>query len=240
MDRVNGNNPVDIGGGRRGFRSQNAAAGVAGTEVTVKYLNDVQEEICQAIELGGGQLDPENNRQLAQTVQAGSYTFAVANGTANALTITLSPIPLAYYDGLRALLRVGSSSTSVVPTLNVNGLGEKTIVNPDGSSLQKGALVAGAVQMFCFDAVRGKFILLTSANTGVLIGNNWMRHSDGSYEAWGEAEFTGTNYEVILTLPITFPNSIVSALLTDTGNGVFPGAAKPLSLSQITAWVPRY
>lgn len=70
MDRVNGNDWVDIGGGRRGFRSQNAAAGVPGTEVTDKILNDWQEEICAVIENSGFVLDPENQQQLWEALQS--------------------------------------------------------------------------------------------------------------------------------------------------------------------------
>ncbi|WP_054312927.1 DUF2793 domain-containing protein [Mesorhizobium sp. 1M-11] len=53
MDRVNGQDYVDIGGGRRGFRSQNKLAGVAGTEVTDTFLNNIQEEILKVIEAAG-------------------------------------------------------------------------------------------------------------------------------------------------------------------------------------------
>lgn len=49
MDRVNGADWYDIGGGKRGFRSQNAGIGVAGTEVTSAWLNDVQENILRVI-----------------------------------------------------------------------------------------------------------------------------------------------------------------------------------------------
>jgi len=70
MDRVNGTDWVDIGGGRRGFRSQNAAAGIPGTEVTDKILNDVQEEICAVIENSGFVLDPENQQQLWDALQS--------------------------------------------------------------------------------------------------------------------------------------------------------------------------
>lgn len=70
MDRVNGTDWVDIGGGRRGFRSQNAAAGIPGTEVTDKILNDVQEEICAVIENSGFVLDPENQQQLWEALQS--------------------------------------------------------------------------------------------------------------------------------------------------------------------------
>ncbi len=78
MDRVNGNNWVDIGDGKRGFRSQNAAAGIAGTEVTDKILNDIQEEICAVIENSGFELDPLNQQQLWEALQS-----IVAPGFAN-------------------------------------------------------------------------------------------------------------------------------------------------------------
>jgi len=70
MDRVNGANTVDIGGGRRGFKSQNAAAGIPGTEVTDKILNDVQEEICAVIENSGLVLDPQNQQQFWEALQS--------------------------------------------------------------------------------------------------------------------------------------------------------------------------
>ena len=53
MDRVNGARTVDIGGGKRGFRSQNRAAGINGTEVTATFLNDVQENLAAVIEGAG-------------------------------------------------------------------------------------------------------------------------------------------------------------------------------------------
>ncbi|KAB2773243.1 DUF2793 domain-containing protein [Brucella anthropi] len=78
MDRVNGANYIDIGGGRRGFKSQNAAAGIAGTELTSKIMNDIQEEICAVIENSGLELDPENQQQLWEALQG-----IVAPGFAN-------------------------------------------------------------------------------------------------------------------------------------------------------------
>ena len=53
MDRVNGADWVNIGGGRRGFRSENAAAGISGTEVTAAWLNAVQENLLKVIEEAG-------------------------------------------------------------------------------------------------------------------------------------------------------------------------------------------
>ena len=56
MDRTHGADNVDIGGGRRGFRDQNMAAGLVGTEVNAAHMNAVQEEIMAVIE--DPELDP--------------------------------------------------------------------------------------------------------------------------------------------------------------------------------------
>ena len=53
MDRINGLNFVDIGGGKRGFRKKNKAAGIAGTEVTEVHMNALQEEVLYCIEQSG-------------------------------------------------------------------------------------------------------------------------------------------------------------------------------------------
>jgi hypothetical protein len=53
MDRINGLNTVDIGGGKRGFRKKNKAAGLAGTEVTDGHMNALQEEVLYCIEQSG-------------------------------------------------------------------------------------------------------------------------------------------------------------------------------------------
>ncbi|MEE9926445.1 MAG: DUF2793 domain-containing protein [Brucella anthropi] len=68
MERINGADTVDIGGGRRGFRAQNAQAGVSGTEVTDTFLNDVQEELCKVIEASGIVLDEGNQQQLYEAL----------------------------------------------------------------------------------------------------------------------------------------------------------------------------
>ena len=76
MDRTDGQNYIDIGGGRRGFRDQNVDAGVPGTRVTAAFLNSLQEEILTAIENAGitpaaadwRQLDAAIRKVAAKTV----------------------------------------------------------------------------------------------------------------------------------------------------------------------------
>ena len=178
--------------------------------------------------------------KIALDAQSGKWNSATASGSANVITAALTPSLTAYTDGMMALISIGTTSTSAAPTLNLNGLGAKTIVNSDGSPLMVGSLVAGAKQLFAYDSSLNKFILLTPANTGVKTGTGWIRHSDGTYEAWGSVTFAGTTTQVDVSLPITLPTSIDSVLVTDTGGGVYPGAGQPLNNSQLRCYVQPY
>ena len=89
MDRTDGQNYIDIGGGRRGFRDQNVDAGVPGTRVTAAFLNSLQEEILTVIENAGitpaaadwSQLDAAIRKVAAKTVN----DYVIPLGQLNAL-----------------------------------------------------------------------------------------------------------------------------------------------------------
>ncbi|MBX6376292.1 MAG: hypothetical protein IRZ13_18960 [Acetobacteraceae bacterium] len=69
MDRINGANTVDIGGGKRGFRDRNLLAGLSGTQVTAAFLNAVQEELLAVIEGAGLAPDENDWTQLRKAIQ---------------------------------------------------------------------------------------------------------------------------------------------------------------------------
>lgn len=69
MDRIVHATAVDIGGGKRGFRSKDTVAGVPGTVVTAAHMNASQEEVVRAIELGGLVPDGADFTQLWQVIQ---------------------------------------------------------------------------------------------------------------------------------------------------------------------------
>lgn len=69
MDRTEGSNFINIGGGRRGFQDQNAEAGVPGTRVTADHLNAIQEEILAVIENAGISPDKANWKQLDDAIR---------------------------------------------------------------------------------------------------------------------------------------------------------------------------
>lgn len=189
MDRINGANTIDIGGGNRGFRDRNAVGGLAGTEVTADFLNGVQEEILKVITAAGLTPDAEDLTQLWQAIVAlvaagvvpfatlaevlagtetgkaldpaklaaainsGAYISATDTGAANALVVTLAPPPAAYGFGMRLRVKVAASNTGAA-TINVNGLGAKSITLGDATALPAGALIAGAVVTLTYDGTR--------------------------------------------------------------------------------------
>lgn len=247
MDRVNGLDWVDIGGGRRGFRSQNKLAGVSGTEVAASWLNNVQEEILKVIEASGqdpsavddaqlwkalqilagssrafrpvvsvtttappggpvagdayvvpagatGAWDgheqeiaewrnggwlfvdmPDGHavavpsgrvyvkvagsyvEQIALDAQSGGWVYAADSGVANALVVTLSPVPTALVAGMALRIKAAASNSGAA-TLNVNGLGAKSITRRDGAVLLDSDIVAGAIQDYVYDGAKFQLV----------------------------------------------------------------------------------
>lgn len=83
--------------------------------------------------------------KVAQDTQSGKWNYAVAAGTANAITATLSPVPAALVDGMPIRLRVPTTNTGAC-TLNLNGLGAKAIKTASGTDAAAGA-VSGMISL---------------------------------------------------------------------------------------------
>jgi hypothetical protein len=86
--------------------------------------------------------------KIALDAQSGKWVYAAAAGTADVLTATLDPVPAAYVAGMELRLKIGATNTGAA-TLNVNGLGAKTIVRGDGAALVAGDLVADEIRIAC-------------------------------------------------------------------------------------------
>lgn len=79
------------------------------------------------------------------------HIYYIDSGSANTYAITPSPAIAAYEEGQRFVVRIANGNSGA-STLNVNGLGAIAIQHPDGSALQSGALAAGGVFEFTYDA----------------------------------------------------------------------------------------
>jgi hypothetical protein len=114
----------------------------------------------------------------------GKYDRAPGYGTAigtNIKSITLSPAPSSYYEGLCFAFRNEVQNTGPV-TINVNGLGAKSIKKPNGNDLAPGNLKAGSVYTVRYNGTN--FILQGSDSSGdampehVLAGKTFSNDSD--------------------------------------------------------------
>ena len=82
-----------------------------------------------------------NNAIRAVMASTKGALLAVATSGTDTYTATLAPAPVAYTSGMAVFLRFGNANTSTTPTINLNSLGAKTIVESDGAT----ALLAGAL-----------------------------------------------------------------------------------------------
>ena len=88
--------------------------------------------------------------------------YGVASG-GNNKTISLSPAPTSYYEGMCFAFRNVAENTGPV-TINVNGLGAKSIKKPNGNDLVPGNLKAGSVYTVRYNGTN--FILQGSDAAG--------------------------------------------------------------------------
>jgi hypothetical protein len=96
-----------------------------------------------------------------------------AGGTADALTITLTPAITAYVTGQVFQFVASAANATTTPTINVNSLGTKSIKRQNGATIQPGDIPSGALVQAAYN---GTDFLLTSvtavqaASGGVLWG----------------------------------------------------------------------
>lgn len=179
MDRIVHSSAVDIGGGRRGFRSKDTVAGIPGTVVTATHLNAEQEEIVGAIEKAGLTPDGGDLTQLFRAMRQLGGEYYVAGGTANALTIT---IPVAFLNaaqmiGVPIRVKIASANTAAA---TLNGY---PIVRQDSAATRKGDLQPGIREMF-FDGASFRLfsLILQTERTVTLLGRVTAQYANNGVE----------------------------------------------------------
>lgn len=95
-------------------------------------------------------------------IKKGKVVYAAAAGTVNAYTATLTYAPSAYEDGMMVILKPNITNTGA-STLNLNGLGAKSIKAVDGTALVAGALVMNGVHFLVYNSSTGDFRLCNPA-----------------------------------------------------------------------------
>ncbi|MDH3386884.1 MAG: hypothetical protein OEN02_03180 [Gammaproteobacteria bacterium] len=121
----------------------------AGTRAISANVNDVADEIS----IGLDKLPTENELKLGLT------RYAVDSGVADAYVLTMPYTPT-LTDGFNLLFKAVNANTGA-STVNVNGLGAKSIVNPDGSALISGTFGSNAIVIIAYESIGDRFILVS-------------------------------------------------------------------------------
>lgn len=122
-----------------------------GTPYVQKFMNRLMQQVRRVIRLSGVPLNNATDDMLGQAIQSGGVNWAATfGGSGSALTATLAPAPSTLLAGtsIRGIL---AATLLAGATLNVNGLGAQSIVRFDGSALQNGDGVVGALVDFIVD-----------------------------------------------------------------------------------------
>lgn len=94
-------------------------------------------------------------------VVGSTLSYSADTGSPNAYVVTLDVAPTAYANGVRVLFRAANTNTGA-STINVNGLGIKTLSTYSGAALLASDILAGALVEAIYDD--GKFKITSHFN----------------------------------------------------------------------------
>lgn len=153
-------------------------------------------------------------------VQAATYIYAVTSGAANTYTANLTPAISAYTEGMviRALINVSNTGAS---TININGLGAKSIKVMGGYTLLPNEMQTGMLAELFYDGT--DFILLNPARINFLTGANGIQTiAPGSPTKFNSFTSITNNYgfwdNTLQGFKIIRPGRFRVSVLTGAGN----------------------
>lgn len=204
MDRISAHTDLCTPAGL--FRYGTQAGGVPPTPVKAEWLNAVQEELCNLILGYLPTLDPEDNTQVFQAIQAAVADFAV-----RATSLAGYGILDAYTKNQTDYLLSGKANNAI--TLSGYGIGDaytKTATDSLLNSLHQTIQTA-------LDALD---LAKQNKNTALLGVNGWKLDSaTGLLEQWGQGSIGGD----AVSAPIDFPTPFAE-VYNCFGNKVTPNS----------------
>lgn len=147
------------------------------TALSTALYKDGQQTVTANLPLGGFQLTnlgAGTTRTAAINVgqvQDGTVVWGgTAGGTADLLTITLSPAITAYVSGMKFAFRAASTNTTA-PGLNINAVGNKAIRTVHDAAVVVGGIVANSIYEVVYHASfnggAGGFAIIGSQNSQI-------------------------------------------------------------------------
>lgn len=164
---------------------------------------------------GVGDATARNQYGTVGKLQDSGHTYAADSGAADAYVIAPSPAITAYAAGQQFIMKAANTNTGA-STVNVNGLGAKSIVNANNEALSRNEIVSGRTYILTYD---GTAFQLTSPK--VSAKKNIVLNGD--FQVWPE----GTSF----TGPANGDYTAAQWAWGQTGTGV-------VDVAQITASLP--
>ncbi|WFS01581.1 gp53-like domain-containing protein [Rhizobium tumorigenes] len=195
------------------YVDRDTPSAIVGSRVPAKAVELNQREIVAMIKAAG--LTPSNAdlKQLAKAIQSQKVNYAVAGGSANALTCTLDPAPSSLTPGMRVRLLCPSTNTSGAVTIQTNGGAAIPVYRRNSTTLAPGDIKPG-LNDFAYDGTQWR-LMAAGFGQSVISGNGWIDLPGGLTLQWGTgATSAGT---VTLNWPKTFSANPYICLALDFG-----------------------
>ncbi len=139
---------------------------------------------------------------LSKSVQSGSYIYAADSGASDAYAITLSPAPAAYVAGMAIAFKANTANTGQA-TLDINGLGAKTIKKNYNEDLADNDIKAGSIVTVVYD---GTNFQVQSVSGG---GAAFWTIVPGSPTRISDTQFTIPDVGNALKLDLLFKKGVI-------------------------------
>ncbi len=144
---------ISIGTGAA-VQTINIGTGAAANVITIGAANTTASVSIKAgsggILLGGGTAAP--------TTVNGAFNYILDTGAADVYVATFVPAFTAYTTGMEIHMKVANVNATTTPTVNVNGLGAKTIVKRAATALAAGDMPAGSIAVMIYDGTNFELI----------------------------------------------------------------------------------
>jgi hypothetical protein len=163
----------------------------------------------------------ESNAKTYSDTQLGTHTsdyvkhpgFGSTTGTANTYSITLTPAPTSYLDGMAVSIKINVDSTGA-STLNVNGLGAKGLKKANGTDITN--LKANGVYTFRYNSSTGNFIVQGEGGAGNAVASDLLTGKTASTDA-GDITGTMPNNGAVTITPGTTNQTIAAGYHNGSG-----------------------
>jgi hypothetical protein len=139
------------------YVDRDTPAAISGSKVPAAAIETVQRELVALISAAGLTPDNADLTQITKAIQSGKLNYAAATGTSTALIVTLPQVPAAYVAGMVIEVKTASACGGAC-TINVNGLGTKSIVDANGGALVTNSFQSGNMLALIYDGTNFRMV----------------------------------------------------------------------------------